>query len=349
MKIPQNVRLFFQNERLIHSIKTAIACLFGFVIAGYVHFRSEQWLIITTLVVMCAQVNVGSMIQKSYMRFLGTVAGSSIAILTILIFGANYIASITSVVISAILFSFIATSNKNYSEAGTLGVVTVVIILIGQNPTVASGFERFLEISVGIIIAAIVSQFIFPIHAKDHLRRNQAKTLRKLRTFYSMIFSDHLSLGAISELRELDEDIAKSLIAQRKLACEAKREHFGSLFNLDYFQQSLWFEKEILRSIIFMYYAYHNSEESKKICCEIKEVHIFHQGISEALDKIAACIENQRIDTILIPNLEPLKCAFAEKTQRVTSDEKINLDGFLFCAGILSSRMNKLVALVNVV
>ena len=43
---------------------------------------------------------------------------------------------------------------------------------------------------------------------------------------------------------------------QRKLAGEARREKLGKNFNIDNFQQSLWCEKEIIRSIMFMYYAY---------------------------------------------------------------------------------------------
>lgn len=349
MAIAQKITYYLQNERFIHSIKTSLACFIGFVVAGYAHFRTDQWLIITTLVVMCGQINVGSMIQKSYMRFLGTMAGAAISILTLYFFGANYTISMIVVVLSAILFSFIATSKKSYNDSGTLGAVTVAIILIGNNPTIVSGFERCAEILVGILIAAVVSQLIFPVHAKNHLRNNQAMTIRKLRTFYTLIFSDHLSLGAVSELRELDEDIAKSLIAQRKLASEAKQEHFGTSFDLDRFQQSLWFEKEILRSIIFMYHAYHASEESKKVCCDIPQIHDFHQGISAALDKIAACIENQRIDTILIPNIEPLKIAVEEKIQNLSLDVKMNLNAFLFGAGILVSRLGTLAALVHIV
>lgn len=344
-----NLIHLLQHERLIHSIKTALACLAGFIIAKYLPFRTDQWIIITILVVMCAQINVGSMIQKSYMRFLGTLAGSAIAITTLVIFGDNRDAIIVAVLLSAILFSFIATSNKSFSESGTLGVVTVAIILIGQNPNWLSGIERCAEISLGILIAALISQFVLPVHARDHLRRNQATTIRKLRTFYKTIFTHHLSSKQGNELRNLDEELAKSLIAQRKLAGEAKREHFGKLFSLDYFQESLWLEKEILRSVIFMYHAYHATDESIAMLREMETVQEFHRGISESLDKIAQCIEKQRIETILVPNIGPLKHALQEKIAEVNAEEKTHLDGFLFCAEILVARLNKLAALINVV
>ncbi len=339
VKIPVTL---LDNDRLIHSIKTAIACLIAFLVTKYVYVTADQWIVITTLVVMCAQINVGSMMQKSYMRFLGTLAGAMIAISTIFLFGPNPVINIFVVALSAMLFSFIATSDKSYSESGTLGVVTVAIILVGQNPQIIAGIERFIEICLGILIAATVSQFILPIQAMSHLRRNQSMTIRQLRTFYDTIFSDQHQMGEINQLQNLDEAIVKSLIAQRKLASEAKRESFGKSFHLHQFQESLWLEKEILRSIIFMHHAYHANADTQKIICKISAVLEFHHKISLALEKIAECLEKKRIETIFVPNTAPLKIALSS----LTSEQKIYFDGFLFCADILVARLNQLIILL---
>jgi len=340
-----NIALF-QNERLIHSFKTAFACLIGFLVAKYIYVRADQWIVITTLVVMCAQINVGSMLQKSYLRFLGTLAGSAIALLTLFFFGSNFQINMIAVVLSAVLFSFIATSDKSYSESGTLGAVTVTIILLGQNPTISTGIERCIEISLGILIAALVSQFVFPIRALNHLHRNQAATIHKLRTFYNTIFLDRHLMGEMDILRNLDEEIAKSLIVQRKLASQAKQERLRQRFDRDQFQQALWVEREILRSIIFMHHAYHATANTKEIISNSATAQQFHQQISESLDKIAHYIEKQRIETILIPNISSLTTAINEKSTQLDQNEKMHLDGFLFCAEILVARLNKLVELI---
>jgi uncharacterized membrane protein YccC len=230
------------RERIIHGVKTALACLIGFIVAYYLHFQAMQWVVITTLVVMCAQLNVGSVIHKSYMRFLGTLIGSLIAIFTLKIFGNDLIINISVVLIVAIICSFIATGTKNYNESGTLGAVTVTIILFGSNPSIQTGMERFIEISLGIFIAALISQFIFPIHAKTHLRRNQATTIKKIRTFYLNLFASTPSSDTTTTLGNLDEEIVKTLIMQRKLAGEAHREKFGKLFNMDYGVKKKLFE-----------------------------------------------------------------------------------------------------------
>ncbi|EKD55105.1 MAG: hypothetical protein ACD_60C00025G0002 [uncultured bacterium] len=337
------------EERFIHSIKTALACLIGFILARFIHFPTEQWIIITTLVVMCAQTNVGGLMQKSYMRLLGTLAGSLIATSTLMVFHPNPAIHIIVIMLSAILFSFIATSEKSYSDAGTLGVVTVVVILINQNPTVISGFARCTEISLGILIAAGVSQLIFPIHARNHLRANQAITLYHLRNFYVAIFNEGGPQKKAGDLFDLDEKIAKSLIAQRKLAGEAKREIFRKSFNIEDFKRSLWSEKELLRSIIFMFHAYEASEESKKAINSIPSLLDFHQSISRALENIAENIEQKTSETILLPDIELLNVAVQEKILAASVNSKIQLSTFLFCANNLVTHLKNIAALPHTV
>src|SRR5579872_6263866 len=109
---------YLKPDQVTHSIKIAIACLLGFSIGKIIHFHIDQWLIITIIVVMCAQINVGSMIQKSYMRFLGTLAGSLFAMLVLAIFHDNALAHSAAVTLAVMIFSYIATTNKNYSDAG---------------------------------------------------------------------------------------------------------------------------------------------------------------------------------------------------------------------------------------
>ena len=335
------------NERLIHSLKTALACLISFVAASHLHFQMTPWIVITTLVVMCAQINVGSVIQKSWMRFLGTLTGSLFSIITLNFFGNDIFISTIVVIIAAIFFSFIATSTKSYSESGTLGAVTVVIILFGVNPDVQTGIERFLEISLGILIAAVVSQFVFPIHAKTHLRRNQAATINKIRALYMNLFYSSLSSDNTHIMGNLDEEIVKSLIMQRKLAGEARKEKWGNAFNIDYFQQSLWCEKEIIRSIIFMFYAWEKTYtldimEKNKLLLDS-----FHHEIINTLENISACISQKTTPThIKSVNIIMLKEAL-DNTNSLQPEEKRSIDAFVFCAEILIERLNRIMNILK--
>lgn len=343
MQIP-----FLKDDRIIHSIKTAFAVLIGFAITKSVHFPVDQWLIITILVVMCAQMNVGSMLQKSYMRFLGTLLGSFMAGLTLILFGTNPIAIAITVSISTMLFSYIATSQKNYSDSGTLGAVTTTIILIGQNPTLLSAIERCIEISIGIVIAALVSQFILPIHARRNLLINQAQTIRKLSVYYRAIVSADKSEENSANLQILDEAIAKSLINQRKLAVEAARETLRKSYQTEKFQQLLWYEKEILRSIAFISHAYGDSMDAKNVFSTVSIINDFNETMCMALETIADHLSKKiPVMTITLPNPQYLSEAIHLATQKLNPTDAMHANGFLFCANILIARMEKLILFVS--
>lgn len=335
------------NERLIHGIKTALACVLGFLVTRSVHFPVDQWLIITILVVMCAQLNVGSMLQKSTMRFLGTLIGTIIAILTLLIFSSNPIPNAAVVTVAAFIFSYIATGKSQFSEAGPLGAVTIAIILLNQHPTILTGFERFIEISIGILIAALVSQFILPIQARAHLRRNQAATLKKLRDYYFSTLMRHEDQDINLTEQDMDEAIAQSLITQRKLAKDSVNEYFSKAFNLKYFQQLLWCEKEILRSIVFMHHALQMSSAKSQEFIQQPQLITFNRAVCQTLEEIASNIETQSSKKINLPNIQILKNAFSHENQSVAAEDIFYVNAIIFCAEILIERLAELIKLTH--
>lgn len=342
--------LALEKDRVIHSIKTALACLIGFIVTKSTHLPVDQWLIITILVVMCAQVNVGSMIQKSYMRFLGTLSGSIVAIIALMTLGTNTVATGFIITLSAIVFSYFATSQTNFSEAGPLGAITVTIILISQDPTLMTAVGRFTEISFGILIAALVSQFILPIHARNLLRRKQIQTLRQLRAYYlATLLTDQSNTKKVN-YHEIDESIIKSLITQRKLATEAAREPFAKKRTIvSQFSNLLWCEREMQRSITFMNHAYKSSPTIKKLFSNMNVLNDFHDKICNAFETIAISIEKNSLHELVIdiPTTQSIKNIINEETKNFSPDEIISSNGFLFCAEILIARLKDLVIFIK--
>jgi uncharacterized membrane protein YccC len=312
-------------ERIIHSLKTGFACLIGFAITKLLHpyLSFDQWLIITILVVMCAQISVGSVVYKSSLRFIGTCLGSLAAAFTIMAFGNNPLALAGVIALAGIVFSYIATSESRYSDAGTLGAVTTALILINPHPTLLLTVERFFEISIGIIIATLVSQFILPIHARKHLARNQAQTLYLLGEYYSK------AVAPIPEekdkLIELDEKIVRLLIMQRKLAQEARRELLGSKFEPNQFKLLLEGEKRILRSVDFLSHIYQEPIEHYSLHNN-SEWLSFNNKIAGIFTQLGKNIENPKktFDLIEVPNLNPLKIEIAKIIDIQPQEQKKN-------------------------
>lgn len=211
-------RLHLDYYRTIHSFKTAIACLFGLGLAWYFKWPYGQWVPITIMVVMSAQPHFGAAVQKAYMRFLGTVAGVMITLLTLIVFRDNTAAVFVVIFLACAFFTYIASSGGNISYAGTLGGVTVILTLTSVGVTPELAVRRGFCIVIGIIIALLVSRFIFPIHAREALRFSVVSVLRRLQRMYFETISH-----SVTEL-VLDDELNvayKKIVDQTQLLVEA--------------------------------------------------------------------------------------------------------------------------------
>lgn len=340
---------FFDLERLIHSLKTAIAVLIGYLIAHVIGLPSGQWIVITILVVMCAQLYVGSVLQKSWLRFLGTIAGCAAAIVMIVTRGHSWMDIAITLMLTSFVFSYFATWRDNLTYAGTLGAVTTAIIILGQEPTVLFALERFMEICVGLMIATLVSQFALPIHARSHLRSNQAETLQQLREYYreAMMQPDN---KAPPDFIEMDENIAKSLLRQRALARESASEPLGVLFNPEHFSKTLYAEREILRSMTFMHSALVKIVSPLDNFLRSLGLHRFNERIMESLNVLIQAVEQEQPAKahIHLPSLGLLKEALQSEAGNFSREELIYMDGFLFCAEVLTKSLGQLATLYEV-
>lgn len=331
-------------DRIIHSFKTALAILIGFTFINTIHLPGDQWLIITIIVVMCAQISVGSVIQKSYMRFLGTLTGSVIAAAAVALFKHDPLVIIATITLTASLFSYIATGPNNFREAGTLGAVTTTIILLGPNPSLLTAAERFLEISIGIVVAALISQFILPIHARKYLRQIQAKTLKSLREYYIEAIMTKPTQDVIIAYQDLDEAIVQLFSKQRSLAEESAREPRKVRFDVIYFNKLLQCEKEIFRSTVFMQYALEKlPEDIRNLFYGLSEVKDFNMDVCQTLEKLSNCLEQKNFTLAIdLPILDPLKITLHHFASNMPEDDIIHIDAVVFCAEILVGHLEEL-------
>lgn len=342
------IKYLFDIERLIHSFKTALACMIGLAITEIGHFQSGLWIVITIVIVMCAQINVGGLVQKSYFRLAGTMLGCSIAMLALLTFGDSQTVIFATIAIASFLFSYIATAQESFVILGTLGAATTVIIMATPNPTMALATNRFLEISIGIMIAALVSQFVLPIHARTHLLRAQARTLTLLRDYY-LAFIATPPINPPIDFLESEEDIVKAITKQRQLSKEAAREPLGIFFDRQHFSQTLRCEKEILRSVDFMHNALIRLKRYPEDFAQSKALNYLNHTIPNAFNALINVLEKEDSTTMKfeIPAIKTLKDSFAQTFAQYQRDETLYIDGFLFSAEILIECLIKLATLFN--
>lgn len=356
-----------EYHRVIHSIKTAIACIIGLGIARYFHLLSGQWISITIIVVMSAQIHFGAALQKAYMRFLGTMVGVGITIITLLFFGQNIFAMFAVVFIAALLFTYIASSSGNISYAGVLGGTTMLLTLTSADANVHFAAMRGFCIVIGIVIALLVSRFLFPIHAREKLRFNIAATLRSLRQLYfktaQMLEEFENSNDAAGEQQKsdikldvkkldskLDKSITDNFVVQPQLIEEAAA---GSrCFNLhkkSSFTDIVSVERKIYRLIYFIRKSLCDDMNVRGVIHKISSIEKLHVIIEDGLEQLAANLEDFSSPQLAIdfPQLQTMIERTAIKLpQTENTQTMLDQHSYLFFMEQLVKELESLSALV---
>jgi len=333
-----------EQERLIHGLKTGIACIIGYSFSLIANFQATQWLVVSIMVVMCAQMHVGSVLQKTYMRFIGTLVGSIIAAATLYFFPHEKHIYLIIITVCGIVFSYIATSESKFSETGTLGAVSATIILLSQQASITIAQQRFTEISLGLLIATLVSQFIFPSHARNQLIHLQAKAIMQFSQFYQMTIMKR-KLPGIESYQALDEDIVKSLSTQRTLAKESKRELLGMKFSIVFFYKILRCEKEIFRIINFMRYAAEQLDQEIHHFFDEEKFKQFHDQVLYTFDIVHGVLELNHKTEYCLP---PVDFGISPNIFLTIDDQhRLAIDAYFFAAKILNQQLNELLKLLK--
>lgn len=291
---------YLDHYRIIHSIKTAIACLIGLALEKYYNWPSGQWVPITIMVVMSAQTRFGGALRKAYMRFLGTVAGVTITAITLLLFGTNLITMFIVVFLACLCFTYIASNKGDINYAGTLGGVTVLLTLTATNTDVYVTIQRGLYIAIGIIIALFMSRFFFPIHARDLFRFSIGNTLHNLQKLYASTIKMHIEKNQQVADPNLETIIIENLAEQPRLIFEActgsrafaaKKELFNAILNS---------EKRIHRFVNLLYGSLAEIHDQDYLKTYLNSLHELHLTIEQELDNLAKCFEAANTKPIAI-------------------------------------------------
>ncbi len=234
-------------DAFVNAFKTSLACLLGFLIAHYLHFPSSQWIIITIVVVMTAQIHFGSALQKAYLRFIGTLIGVGIAALTLHFYKANTIIVVDGIIMfSAFLFCLLGALSPALGQAMTLGSVTVPIILLSANANLTTAYLRAGEIILGILIALFVNAVVFPIHAKHKFEKLLLKNMKTLTDYYVAAAHHDFKKCAYYE-KHMMENFARAeqLLDDAKREPGVKEQHYRDL---------LLHQKRLFRGISLLEY-----------------------------------------------------------------------------------------------
>jgi len=134
-----------------HSIRTALSV----VVARLVQMPEAYWAAIATLVVM--QSTLGATLTLSVARIVATAVGASVGALESNYFGANLAAFMLAIFFIGVLSFGFRLERTAYRYASV--TLTIIVLIPRANPAWIVGLHRFIEVSVGIIVALAVAAF----------------------------------------------------------------------------------------------------------------------------------------------------------------------------------------------
>lgn len=148
---------FVRTERqpLIQVIKTGVASLIAW-FACLLVFPDSIPIFGTIAAIICVQENVSQSLSKSIERFVGVVAGVSVAIGAGLIFGTPSWLFIAAIFASLVLGWALRMTGPSTTQIAISALL--VIALGGQD--VAYGTERIIETAIGGVIGVLVNAFL---------------------------------------------------------------------------------------------------------------------------------------------------------------------------------------------
>ena len=138
---------------LVHSARTALAAVASLLTARLFRLQEAYWAPITTLVI--AQSSLGAALTVSWQRFVGTALGAAVGAIVAKYFSPQVLVFGASVFILGLLCTAAHADRSAYRFGGI--TLAIVLLIPRAGPPWQIAFHRFVEVSIGIAVALILT------------------------------------------------------------------------------------------------------------------------------------------------------------------------------------------------
>src|SRR5215469_11033269 len=141
------------QQVLEHSTRTAVTAVASMLTARLLKLPQSYWAPITTLVI--TQSSLGATFPVSWQRFIGTALGAAVGAIVASYFGPHMLVFAASVLILGIFCAGVRADRSAYRFGGV--TLAVVLLIPGVEPAWQVAFHRFAEVSLGIVVALVMT------------------------------------------------------------------------------------------------------------------------------------------------------------------------------------------------
>jgi len=309
---PEQDARFLNWERkrlLIHAAKTALSAALCWWLATRFGLTDGYWGAISAIIVL--QSNFGATISASRDRILGTIIGAAFGF-SFTLLGAlpwNYILAVLSAVILCGLLGL-----RSSSRLAGVTITIIMLVKTGSHWTLA--MHRVAEVFLGIVVAIVVSTFIFPDRARIRLRDGLAQEFLVLGTFFEAILEGFRGTPA-AHLAELREDVLTRMRGNNQLLDAARNEPSGGPGWREGLGMLAQFGRSLFDSLIALELAVKDSNEDGYAQQLEPALGLLAADIRTGFHYVAACIHGWRFhvpppNLLLEQDIENLEARMSE-------------------------------------
>jgi len=211
---------------LRHALRTALAATLTAVLTRVLGLEQGYWAVFSAILVM--QANFGSSIAASWARLLGTAAGALLGALFATgadaLLGQGMPTLVLAMFVTIFICALLAAKNGNLRLAGLTAAVVICLHTDGQGAALSIGLSRFLEVSLGIVVALGVS-LAWPARARVVLRFGLGKGLEQLAALLAALMDSRMQ-GRYDRQRifHRKDAVLRLSLRNRELYDSARRE-----------------------------------------------------------------------------------------------------------------------------
>lgn len=201
------------------AVKTGVAALFTDIGAHLLGLSSPAWAVVSAVIVM--QANLGSSLNASGQRLVGTAVGAAIGALL------SSLAPQNAVVLGlGMTITILTCAALRVYESFRIATVTLaIVVLTGTGSPWLFGAERFLDVTLGISVALAVTVGLWPSRSRRELHLALAEVLKQDAQLLRFIADSHLqNAGDLLGAAEARAAIKRSLSKSQSLMADIGRE-----------------------------------------------------------------------------------------------------------------------------
>ncbi|MBW4698824.1 MAG: FUSC family protein [Aphanocapsa lilacina HA4352-LM1] len=201
------------------AVKSGAAALITDLGARLIGLADPTWAVVSAVIVM--QANLGSSFGASQQRLVGTAVGAFLGALI------GSLVVFNSLVLGAgITLAILVCAALRVYESFRIATVTLAVVLLaGSASPWLFGLERFIDVTLGILVALGVTVTLWPPRSRSELRLVLAEVLAQDERLYAALVENHRQgNGALEAIGEARAAVKRLLIQAQLLTADIGRE-----------------------------------------------------------------------------------------------------------------------------